>query len=98
MNKNCILMVALVAGAILNQGCAPLNNYGYNQPYASPGTVKPDAYGLGVNADQYGRPSTYQLQNGQQLDPIFNNGVKQNVYGPGVGQDQFGRPVYNSPP
>jgi hypothetical protein len=52
---------------------------------------------LGVNADQYGRPSTYQLQNGQQLDPIFNEGVKQNVYGPGVGQDQFGRSVYNAP-
>jgi hypothetical protein len=69
MKKTCILMVALVAGAILNQGCAPLNNYGYNQPYASPGTVQPNAYGLGVNADQYGRPSTYQLQNGQLLGP-----------------------------
>jgi hypothetical protein len=61
-------------------------------------TVTSNAYGLGVNADQYGRPTTYQLQNGQQLDPIFNNGVKQNTYGPGVGEDQFGRPVYNSPP
>ena len=90
--------IALAAVAILNQGCAPFNNYGYNQPYTSPATVQPNAYGLGVNADQYGRPSTYQLQNGQQLDPIFNNGVKQNAYGPGIGQDQFGRPVYNSPP
>jgi hypothetical protein len=70
----------------------------YTQQYNSPNTVRPNAYGLGVNADQYGRPSTYQLQNGQQLDPIFNEGVKQNVYGPGIGQDQFGRPVYNSPP
>ena len=68
-----------------------------NQPYNSPTTVQPNAYGLGVNADQYGRPSTYQLQNGQQLDPIFNEGVKQNAYGLGVGQDQFGRPVYNAP-
>ena len=65
--------------------------------YDSTATVKPNAYGLGVNADQYGRPSTYHLQNGQQLDPIFNSGVKQNAYGPGVGQDQFGRPVYNTP-
>jgi hypothetical protein len=46
----------------------------------------------------YEMPCLYQLQNGQQLDPIFNNGVKQNAYAPGVGQDQFGRPVYNSPP
>lgn len=68
-----------------------------NQSYNPPTTVQPNAYGLGVNADQYGRPSTYQLQNGQQLDPIFNAGVKQNAYGPGVGQDQFGRPVYNAP-
>jgi hypothetical protein len=66
-------------------------------PLYSSTAVQPNAYGLGVNADQYGRPSTYQLQNGQQLDPIFNSGVKQNVYGPGVGQDQFGRPVYNAP-
>lgn len=68
-----------------------------NQSYNPPTTVQPNAYGLGVNADQYGRPSTYQLQNGQQLDPIFYAGVKQNAYGPGVGQDQFGRPVYNTP-
>lgn len=68
----------------------------FQQPYSSPNTVRPNAYGLGVNADQYGRPTTYQLQNGQQLDPIFNNGVKQNAYGLGVGMDQFGRPVYNS--
>jgi hypothetical protein len=68
-----------------------------NQSYNPPTTVQPNAYGLGVNADQYGRPSTYQLQNGQPLDPIFNAGVKQNAYGPGVGQDQFGRPVYNTP-
>jgi hypothetical protein len=66
-------------------------------PLTSSTTVQPNAYGLGVNADQYGRPSTYQLQSGQQLDPIFNSGVRQNVYGPGVGQDQFGRPVYNAP-
>jgi hypothetical protein len=90
--------IALAAIAILNQGCVPYNNYDYNNSYAYPGTVQPNAYGLGVNANQYGQPTTYQLQNGQQLDPIFNNGVKQNAYGPGIGQDQFGRPVYNSPP
>ncbi|MDR3490714.1 MAG: hypothetical protein P4M12_01565 [Gammaproteobacteria bacterium] len=100
MKKICpvtVLSVALASIAIFIQGCATSDNYGYNQPYASPNTVRPNAYGPGVNADQYGRPTTYQLQNGQQLEPIFNNGVKQNAYGPGVGMDQFGRPVYNSP-
>ena len=66
-------------------------------PLISSTAVQPNAYGLGVNADEYGRPTTYQLQNGQQLDPIFYGGVKQNVYGLGVGADQFGRPVYNAP-
>jgi hypothetical protein len=97
MRKICpvtVLSVALAAGAI--QGCATSGNY-VDQPYDTPGMVRPNAYGLGVNADQYGRPTTYQLQNGQQLDPIFDNGVKQNAYGQGVGMDQFGRPVYNSP-
>jgi hypothetical protein len=99
MKKICLVAVfsiALAAVAVLNQGCATSNNYGYNPSYNTPGTVQPNAYGQGVNADQYGRPTTYQLQNGQQLDPIFYGGVKQNAYGPGVGMDQFGRPVYNS--
>jgi hypothetical protein len=68
-----------------------------NQAYSPPVTVQPNVYGLGVNSDQYGRPSTYQLQNGQPLDPIFDQGVRQNAYGPGVGEDQFGRAVYNAP-
>ena len=69
----------------------------FTTPNYPPTTVQPDAYGLGVNSDQYGRATTYQLQNGQQLDPIFNGSVKQNAYGPGVGMDQFGRPIYNAP-
>jgi hypothetical protein len=63
-----------------------------------PLTITPNAYGLGVNSDQYGRPQTYRTQDGQQLSPIFQGGVQQNAYGPGVGMDQFGRPVYSSPP
>ena len=86
----------LASHSVPNQSIEIQSSYGINRPYASTGTVQPNAYGLGVNADQYGRPTTYQLQNGQQLDPIFNNSVKQNAYGPGIGQDQFGRPVYNS--
>jgi hypothetical protein len=77
-----LLKIGAMASVLILNGCAsfvaalvnPANNY--NQPT----TVTPNAYGLGVNADQYGRPTTYQLQNGQQLDPIFNNGVKQNAY------------------
>lgn len=91
MKKNYLFTV--LSAAILGQGCTTFENFGSS---TSPNSIRPNAYGLGVNADQYGRPSTYQLQNGQQLDPIFNNGVKQNAYGPGVGQDQFGRPVSNS--
>lgn len=139
MKETCIVTVALVAVAILNQGCSSLGELPTGMVWYKPGasadqteydwaicqlqvlqntppqatpnqlqtvpsppltsftTVQPNAYGLGVNADQYGRPNTYQLQNGQQLDPIFYSGVKQNVYGPGVGQDQFGRPAYNVP-
>jgi hypothetical protein len=108
--KNRILLFCLIIASLpFMTGCAAMNDpavwaamaqarQNNPQPDYSQPQVTPNAYGLGVNADQYGRPSTYQLQNGQQLDPIFNQGVKQNVYGPGVGQDQFGRPVYNSPP
>ena len=60
--------------------------------------VTPNAYGLGVNSDQYGRPHQYRTQDGQVLDPIFNDGVKRNAYGLGVHMDQFGRPVYDSTP
>ena len=58
--------------------------------------VTPNAYGLGVNSDQYGRPHQYRTQDGQVLDPIFNGGVKRDAYGLGVHMDQFGRPVYDS--
>jgi hypothetical protein len=69
------------------------------QPHGWTGTtqVKPNAYGLGVNADQYGRPHSYGLQNGTKLDPIFNEGVKRDAYGLGVHSDEFGRPVRDNP-
>ena len=59
--------------------------------------VKPNAYGLGVNQDEYGRPHSYRLDNGQRLDPIFQNGVKRDAYGLDVHMDQFGRPVHDGP-
>lgn len=60
--------------------------------------ITPNAYGLGVNSDQYGRPQTYHLQDGSKLPAIFQGGVQQNAYGPGIGMDQFGRPVRSGPP
>ena len=66
--------------------------------YSQSQIITPNTYGPGVNSDQYGRPQTYYLQDGQQLSPIFQGGVQQNAYGPGVGMDQFGRPVTSGPP
>ena len=49
------------------------------------GNYQPNAYGLGVGMDQYGRPV-------RQPDPSLQ--VQPNAYGLGVGMDQYGRPVY----
>jgi hypothetical protein len=54
---------------------------------------KPNAYGLGINADLFARPFTWQQQNGQPVAPIFQGSVRPNAYGLGVGADKFGRPV-----
>ena len=100
-----ILIMGMSALLLLQTGCAAFNqalsqslNQPYQQPTYYPQTITPNAYGLGVNADQYGRPQTYRTQDGQPLAPVFQGGVQQNAYGPGVGMDQFGRPVYSSPP
>jgi hypothetical protein len=58
--------------------------------------VKPDAYGLGVNSDQYGRRHTYKTSDGEDLSPIFQKDVKRDAYGLGVHSDPFGRAVYDS--
>jgi len=79
-------------------GCS--TQTGYYNPYemGQTGPVRPNAYGLGVNQDVYGRPHQYRTQNGWPVAPIFQNGVKRNGYGLGVHMDQFGRPVYDSTP
>ena len=59
--------------------------------------VKPNAYGPGVNQDEYGRPHSYRLDNGERIDPILQNGVKRDAYGLGVHMDQFGRAVHDGP-
>ncbi len=47
--------------------------------------VEPNAYGLGMGKDQYGRAVPH--------DPLFQDGVKRDAYGLGTGMDQFGRPA-----
>ncbi len=55
--------------------------------------IKPDAYGLGVNSDQYGRPHKYETQDRDTLPGIVNEKVERNAYGLGVHKDQFGKRV-----
>lgn len=85
--------------AMYDQALAQSLSQHHQQPISTDQqTITPNAYGLGINADQYGRPQTYRTQDGQQLSPIFQGSVKPNAYGPGVGMDQFGRPVHSSSP
>lgn len=58
-------------------------------------SVTPNAYGLGVNSDEFGRPHSYRTRDGEKLSPIFQTGVKRDAYGLGVHADEFGRPVYD---
>ena len=84
------LFIALFATAAVAQ----YSDYGdtgeYEDPYVD---VEPDAYGLGVGSDQYGRPTEWETGDGQPVDPIFQDDVQPDAYGPGVGMDPFGRPV-----
>ena len=51
--------------------------------------LKNNGYGLGVDADQYGRPW-------KKSDP--NMELKKDAYGLGVHADQYGRPIQQVPP
>lgn len=55
-------------------------------------SYRPNAYGLGVGSDQFGRPFRWQVINEPNADTSLLQ-VKPNAYGLGVGSDQFGRPV-----
>ena len=90
-------LILLGVVVCVSAGCVQYDPSVYSAPSTSLYPVRPNAYGLGVNADEYGQPHTYRLQNGTPVDPIFQDGVKRNGYGLGVHQDQFGRPVYDSP-
>jgi len=54
--------------------------------------VQPNAYGLGVNKDNYGRPHQYKDEWGH-TDPLWR--VERNAYGLGVHKNQYGQPVYD---
>lgn len=72
-----------------------------DQPYQVRGhqtEVYPNAYGLGINADQFARPHVYRYRDGEAVSPIFQGDVKRDAYGLGVHADPFGRPVYDSTP
>lgn len=91
MNKTEIVIGGALALGFVN---ASAFDYGYN--YNDPAAVqyyKPDAYGLGVNSDSYGRPFKWETNPGQPIAPIFQDDVRPNCYGYGVGCDPFGRPV-----
>lgn len=65
-------------------------------PIDSNSKITPNVYGLGVNSDQFGRPTQYEVI-GQPNANTSLLEVKQDAYGLGVGMDQFGRPVKNVP-
>lgn len=58
-------------------------------------TITPNAYGLGVNQDQYGRRQQYLTRQARPIAPIFQGSVKRDAYGLGIHQDVFGRPVFD---
>ncbi len=60
--------------------------------------VAPNAYGLGVNADQYGRPHAYRTADDEPLPGIFTDGVRRDAYGLGGHSDEFGRPLIDGEP
>lgn len=58
-------------------------------PLVSDPGYTPNAYGLGLHSDAYGRPFRFETDDGSQA---FGP-VRLNAYGLGVHEDQFGRPV-----
>ena len=58
------------------------------------GGYQPNAYGLGVNSDQYGRPFKWQTPDAG-TDSFLE--VTPNAYGLGAHADQYGRPVHAVP-
>jgi hypothetical protein len=68
----------------------------YSQPLdTSLSGIQPDAYGLGVHANQYGQP--VKLRPDWGYVPGEPLQINENAYGLGVHSDQYGRPVREYP-
>lgn len=59
--------------------------------------IKTDAYGYGVNSNQYGQPVKYAPAYDGSFSPGEQLTVKPDAYGMGMGMDQYGRPVKTVP-
>jgi hypothetical protein len=57
-------------------------------------SVERNAYGSGINSDEFGRPHVYRTHQGEM---VYGK-VERDAYGPGAHSDEFGRVVYDSAP
>ena len=93
--KHALIVVLLVAGVT--------DAAGAEEPTSPSATgelleIEPNAYGLGVDSDQYGRPHTYRTPDGRALPGIFTDDVRRDAYGLGVHADEFGRALEDGAP
>lgn len=71
---------------------APIYPYGASSVTSNTNdTLRPNAYGPGVHANQYGQAVTVAPDFGGVPGEVLR--LNQNAYGPGVHMDQYGRPV-----
>jgi hypothetical protein len=90
----CLIVLLLVASALT----ADAEDFERLRPAGELLEVKPNAYRLGLNSDQYGRPHTYRTPDGAPLPGIFTDSVGRDAYGLGVHADEFGRAVQDGEP
>ena len=90
----CLIAFLLVA-SVATAGAVNLEP---PRPSGEPLDVTPNAYGFGVNSDQYGRPHVYRTPDGEPLVGTFTDGVRRDAYGLGVHADEFGRPLRDGEP
>jgi hypothetical protein len=90
-----IALVLLFLGSTQLLMAESKNGYGFKNSLKRQESLLPpyqqDTYGPGINSDATGKPSTWQTNDGQTVQP--GTKVKPDVYGPGVGQDEYGRSV-----
>jgi hypothetical protein len=96
MRKKVIVCFAGGIAMLVMNGCASIVSGNQTQTTTISKGIHPNAYGLGIHSDEYGRPVKYQVQGEPEADTTLLQ-VKQDAYGPGVGMDQYGRPVKTVP-